>query len=136
MSYQELVSCLLFSLFWEDTEKSITVLPAGKGGGGGGARATRPAKCIPFNLWQWPLPPGIWVQGDPPIGGTGPFWRDWLIMFSKYFFSSKGLEAAPNCIEHEANKMVKMNKYVKKVTFVLWNSIWLMNLRSYCLVFK
>lgn len=96
------------------------------GNGGGGARATRPAKFMPFKFGQWPPPPGIFVQGDGPIGGTVPWARDWLIRFQipKYFLinglSSKGLKAAL-----EVNNMVKMNKNVKKLTFALWNSIWL-----------
>lgn len=93
----------------------------------------RPAKCMTFKFWQWPEPPGILLQGEPPIGGTGAL-KDSLKKFWKYFCNNsfslcKGLEAAaPNCISHEVNKMMNTNK---NVFVLLMNSIWLMNLKGY-----
>lgn len=74
---------------------------------------------------QIPPPPGIILQGLPPIGGTGALWRvAWLIRLRICGFACNGLKAEPSCIVLlEANKMMNMNKIVKKRMFVLWNSI-------------
>lgn len=74
---------------------------------------------------QIPPSPGIVLQGLPPIGGTGALWRiAWLIRLRICGFACNGLKAEPSCIVLlEANKMMNMNKIVKKRMFVLWNSI-------------
>jgi len=117
---QELESCLWVPLVVEAAAPKF-MMASGKAGG---ARATVwPAKFISPKE-HLPLPrPGIWVHGDPPDGGTGPLWRDWIFptIFSDHRSPSNGL-AANTCWEHDPRTMVTKIITVK-YWFLLWEPI-------------